>query len=111
MDVPALVLHGADDPPIALSGGRASAAAIPGAELVAFPGMGHDLPRPLWGEITRRTMRIAARSCHFFMGEFRLLVRVEIHVGIHVRDATGISTLRARIGTLSAASRRDTWIG
>jgi pimeloyl-ACP methyl ester carboxylesterase len=51
--VPALVLHGTDDPLVGVSGGRATARAIPGAELVEFPGMGHDLPRPLWGELTR----------------------------------------------------------
>jgi pimeloyl-ACP methyl ester carboxylesterase len=59
--VPALVLHGADDPLVAVSGGRATAAAIPGAELVEFPGMGHDLPRPLWGEITRRIAEFVTR--------------------------------------------------
>jgi pimeloyl-ACP methyl ester carboxylesterase len=44
LDVPTLVLHGEDDPLIGISGGRATAAAIPGAELVTIPGMGHDLP-------------------------------------------------------------------
>jgi hypothetical protein len=28
--------------------GRATVAAIPGARLVTYPGMGHDLPRALW---------------------------------------------------------------
>jgi pimeloyl-ACP methyl ester carboxylesterase len=60
--VPALVLHGADDPLIAVSGGRATADAIPGAEFVAFAGMGHDLPRPLWDEITRRIAQLVARA-------------------------------------------------
>jgi hypothetical protein len=31
-----------------VSGGRATAAAIPGAELIVIDGMGHDLPAPLW---------------------------------------------------------------
>ena len=48
------MIHGAADPLVDVSGGRATARAIPGAEFVAFAGMGHDLPRPLWGEITRR---------------------------------------------------------
>ena len=52
--VPTLVLHGADDPLIGVSGGRATADAVPGAELAVFEGMGHDLPRALWGELTRR---------------------------------------------------------
>ena len=62
VDVPALVLHGAADPLIDVSGGRATARAIPGAEFVAFAGMGHDLPRPLWGEITRRIAELVERA-------------------------------------------------
>ncbi|WP_373889176.1 alpha/beta fold hydrolase [Nocardia sp. XZ_19_369] len=31
-----------------VSGGHATAAAIPGAKLVIFDGMGHHLPRELW---------------------------------------------------------------
>jgi pimeloyl-ACP methyl ester carboxylesterase len=46
--VPTLVLHGDDDPLIDVSGGRATAAAIPGALLTVFPGMGHELPAELW---------------------------------------------------------------
>ena len=34
--------------------GEATAAAIPGAELVVIEGMGHDLPRALWAELTDR---------------------------------------------------------
>src|SRR5215213_10545120 len=48
LDLPTLVIHGAQDPVIAVSGGQATAEAIPGAELVVIDGMGHDLPRPLW---------------------------------------------------------------
>jgi pimeloyl-ACP methyl ester carboxylesterase len=33
------------------SGGRAIAGTIPGARLVLFDGMGHDLPEPLWDDI------------------------------------------------------------
>ena len=42
--VPTLVLHGASDPLIGVSGGEATARAIPGSRLVVVPGMGHDLP-------------------------------------------------------------------
>ncbi|SNY59097.1 alpha/beta fold hydrolase [Paractinoplanes atraurantiacus] len=45
--LPALVVHGDADPLVRLSGGRATARAIPGAKLVVFPGMGHDLPTAL----------------------------------------------------------------
>lgn len=46
--VPTLVLHGLHDPLVRFSGGVALARAIPGARLVGFSGMGHDLPRALW---------------------------------------------------------------
>ena len=54
VSVPTLVIHGAADPLVAPSGGEATAAAIPGAELWLVPGMGHDLPRPLWPELVDR---------------------------------------------------------
>ncbi|MEV4346485.1 alpha/beta hydrolase [Actinoplanes sp. NPDC049596] len=47
LHLPALVVHGDADPLVRLSGGRATARAIPGAKLVVFPGMGHDLPTAL----------------------------------------------------------------
>lgn len=57
--VPTLVLHGEADPLVPVAGGRATAAAVPGARLVTYPGMGHDLPRELWpafaAEITKLT--------------------------------------------------------
>ncbi len=42
--VPTLVLHGDHDPMVDPSGGRATAAAIPGARLHTIEGLGHDLP-------------------------------------------------------------------
>ena len=48
IEVPTLVIHGTDDKMIKPSGGRATAAAIPGAELMIIDGMGHDLARPFW---------------------------------------------------------------
>jgi pimeloyl-ACP methyl ester carboxylesterase len=50
--MPFLVVHGEDDPLVTLSGGQATAAAVPGATLITIPGMGHDLPQPLWARIT-----------------------------------------------------------
>jgi pimeloyl-ACP methyl ester carboxylesterase len=52
--VPTLVVHGEDDPLVPDDGGRATAAAIPGAELWTVPGMGHDLPRSLWPSLIAR---------------------------------------------------------
>lgn len=49
--VPALVIHGQDDPLVTPSGGDATARAIPGSELLVIPGMGHDLPEPVWPQI------------------------------------------------------------
>jgi pimeloyl-ACP methyl ester carboxylesterase len=49
--MPALVVHGDRDLLIRPSGGHATARAIPGAKLVVFPGMGHDLPAELQPEI------------------------------------------------------------
>ncbi len=41
---PTLVIHGADDPLVPVEGGKDTADAIPGAELLIIDGMGHDLP-------------------------------------------------------------------
>jgi pimeloyl-ACP methyl ester carboxylesterase len=60
--VPTLVLHGRDDPLVRLSGGEATAAAVPGAELAVIDGMGHDLPRDLWPELTGRIAAHIARA-------------------------------------------------
>ena len=43
--MPFLVIHGEADPLVTLSGGQATAAAVPGSKLITIPGMGHDLPR------------------------------------------------------------------
>jgi pimeloyl-ACP methyl ester carboxylesterase len=62
VSVPTLVLHGADDPLVDVSGGHATARVISGAELVAFDGMGHNLPRELWAEIARHIGELVARA-------------------------------------------------
>jgi pimeloyl-ACP methyl ester carboxylesterase len=62
LDVPTLVIHGEDDPLIDVSGGRATAAAIPDAKLVLIPGMGHDLPRELWPRFVEEIAANAARA-------------------------------------------------
>jgi pimeloyl-ACP methyl ester carboxylesterase len=63
ISVPTAVIHGDQDPLVNVSGGRATATAIPDAELVILPGMGHDLPRELWPQIisaiARTTTRVA----------------------------------------------------
>jgi pimeloyl-ACP methyl ester carboxylesterase len=59
---PTLVLHGREDQLANVSGGEATAAAIPDAELVIFDGMGHDLPRPLWPAFVDRIAALVARA-------------------------------------------------
>jgi len=54
---PTVVIHGSDDPLIDVSGGRATAAAVPGAELVLIEGMGHDLPEGTWAPIAEALAR------------------------------------------------------
>jgi pimeloyl-ACP methyl ester carboxylesterase len=54
VDCPTLVIHGEVDPLIDSSGGRATAEAIPGADLWMIPGMGHDLPVQLFAPIAGR---------------------------------------------------------
>jgi pimeloyl-ACP methyl ester carboxylesterase len=44
IQAPTLVMHGHDDPLVAFASGHGTARRIRGAQLVAIPGMGHDLP-------------------------------------------------------------------
>jgi pimeloyl-ACP methyl ester carboxylesterase len=60
--IPALVIHGDQDPMIRPKGGRATAGAIPGARLVIYPGMGHDLPSALWPSILDEICVLAGRN-------------------------------------------------
>jgi pimeloyl-ACP methyl ester carboxylesterase len=62
LDVPALVIHGTKDRLVNRSGGRATARAIPGAELVEIEGMGHDMPRATWPQIVEGIARTASRA-------------------------------------------------
>lgn len=62
LTVPTLVLHGRADRMVHVSGGRATAAAIPGAELVLIDGMGHDLPAQLFDTFVAAIRRTADRA-------------------------------------------------
>jgi pimeloyl-ACP methyl ester carboxylesterase len=63
LDVPAVVIHGKNDPLVPFRAGVATARAIPNADLVAFPGMGHNLPQELWPRyidaLTKNAERVA----------------------------------------------------
>jgi pimeloyl-ACP methyl ester carboxylesterase len=60
--VPALVVHGLADTMIDPSGGRATAAAIPGAELVLIEGMGDNLPPGLWDRLADHVAAVVRRG-------------------------------------------------
>jgi pimeloyl-ACP methyl ester carboxylesterase len=60
--VPTTVIHGDADRLVMSSGGRATASAIAGARLVVIPGMAHDLPRELWGQLIDEIEKTAARA-------------------------------------------------
>ena len=59
---PTLVVHGTRDVMVTPSGGKATARAIPGARLVLIDGMGHDLPRDLWGRLIDLVAENTARA-------------------------------------------------
>jgi pimeloyl-ACP methyl ester carboxylesterase len=59
---PVLVLHGDRDPILRVSAARATAKAIDGARLVVLPGVGHDLPAPLWPVIASEIRQLADRA-------------------------------------------------
>jgi pimeloyl-ACP methyl ester carboxylesterase len=62
LDVPTVVIHGEADPLLPVRAGAATARAIPGAEMIAIPGMGHDMPRELWPTFVDAIARNAERA-------------------------------------------------
>jgi len=62
VSLPTLVIHGREDSLIALSGGEATAAAVPGADLLVFGKMGHDIPELYWSQIADAIFGIAVRA-------------------------------------------------
>jgi pimeloyl-ACP methyl ester carboxylesterase len=62
VDAPTVVIHGEADPLVPLPAGIATAKAIPDAELVKIPGMGHDLPPELWPTYVDAIVRNADRA-------------------------------------------------
>jgi pimeloyl-ACP methyl ester carboxylesterase len=66
INLPTLVIHGLDDVMCDVSGGRATATAIPKSELVLIKGMGHNLPQGLWSEFAQHIADIVR------IGEIRI---------------------------------------
>ena len=62
LKVPTLVIHGLADRICDASGGRATAEAIPGAELVLIEGMGHDLAPGLRSQLAERIAEFVWRA-------------------------------------------------
>jgi pimeloyl-ACP methyl ester carboxylesterase len=53
---PTLVISGQADPLIRWQAGRDTAARIPGARFVRYPGMGHAIPRELFGQVVEQVV-------------------------------------------------------
>ena len=62
INVPTTVIHGDADPLVNVSGGKATAAAIPGARLVVIPGMAHEMPPQLWQQLVDEIVAASARA-------------------------------------------------
>lgn len=60
--LPTVVVHGADDPLVGISGGVATASAIPDARLVIVPGLGHELPPGVYATLVGEFATNARRS-------------------------------------------------
>ena len=59
---PTLVIHGDVDALVPLDGGEATASAIPGAELLVIPDMGHELPPRAQPEVVAAIVAHACRA-------------------------------------------------
>lgn len=62
LTLPALVIHGAEDPLIRIAGGEATHAALADSTYLPLDAMGHDLPAPLLGQIAASIAENAARA-------------------------------------------------
>ena len=59
---PTIVIHGDADPLVPVEGGKDTAEAIPGAELLIIEGMGHSLPVQIWSKIIDAITENAAKA-------------------------------------------------
>jgi pimeloyl-ACP methyl ester carboxylesterase len=58
--IPALVIHGENDPLVPRENGRQTAAALTGARVIMIPGMGHGLPEPVWPQVVDAIADVAS---------------------------------------------------
>jgi pimeloyl-ACP methyl ester carboxylesterase len=59
---PTLVIHGVGDVLVPVENGRSVAAAVPGARLLEFEGMGHDLPVRVWPQVVDAIEELARQA-------------------------------------------------
>lgn len=59
---PTLVVHGIDDLLVPVENGRKVAAAVPGARLIEFDGMGHNLPERVWPDVLDAIVEVAQKA-------------------------------------------------
>ncbi|MFI0354759.1 alpha/beta fold hydrolase [Actinomadura sp. 9N407] len=59
ISVPALVVHGEDDPFFPIGNGEALAREIPKAELLRLSGTGQELPRRVWDDVVPAMIRVS----------------------------------------------------
>jgi pimeloyl-ACP methyl ester carboxylesterase len=62
LTMPVLVIHGTDDVLVPVENGRKVANAIPGARLVEFEQMGHNLPERVWPHILDAIAQLARQA-------------------------------------------------
>lgn len=87
LQVATTVIHGTADKMVHPSGGRATASAVPGAELVMIKGMGHDLPPELHDLFADAIARTAERG--------ELQAQARLHDGPqHRADSSSIPSRR-----------------
>lgn len=61
LELPTVVIHGTEDPLIKMAEGQATAAAVPGSQLVLIEGMGHEFPIAARSQIVLAVARNARR--------------------------------------------------
>ncbi len=64
LTMPALIIHGADDPLVPMTGGLDTHENIRDAHLLIIDGMGHDLPQAAWPEIVTAISEVTEQGLY-----------------------------------------------
>lgn len=62
LSIPALIVHGSDDPLLPIACGITTAETIPGAKLLVLEGVGHSIPEQIWSLIIDGIDELARRQ-------------------------------------------------